>query len=155
MIYTDTGKYAVRAVRFLASVDAEDTPVPAARIAAAEEIPPFYLSKVLKDLVRAGILDSVRGRGGGFRLARPADEITVLEVLEAAEGTTRRFDACILGLDGCHDEMPCPLHDAWKSFKEPFLRTLGELTIAGLVQELQRKRAAAGEPEPRPAADQA
>ncbi len=140
MIYTDTGKYALRAVMHLAALADIDRPVPANEIAAAENIPPFYLAKVLKDLSNAGILLSVRGRGGGFKLARPPEEISALEVLEAAEDLNRRIEACVLGLDQCTDQAPCALHDYWTTFRDRTLFTLAELTVADLLEELRRKR---------------
>lgn len=139
MIYTETGKYAIRALLYLA--DSEDgRTVTASEIATAEDIPPYYLAKVLKDLSNAGILSSVRGRGGGFQLSRPANEITVLEVLEAAEGLSRRIKACVLGLDECSDEAPCAMHDYWSHFRDTTLQTLGTLTMAELLEELHDKR---------------
>ena len=76
MIYTETGKYAIRALLYLADAEGGRT-VTASEIATAEDIPPYYLAKVLKDLSNAGILSSVRGRGGGFQLSRPSSEISV------------------------------------------------------------------------------
>jgi Rrf2 family protein len=142
MIYTETGKYAIRALLYLADSDGDRT-VTASEIATAEGIPPYYLAKVLKDLSNAGILSSVRGRGGGFQLSRPAKQITVLEVLEAAEGLSRRVKACVLGLDECTDEAPCAMHDYWSNFRDTTLRTLGALTMEDLRDELHQKRESA------------
>ena len=89
MIYTDSGKYAIRALTFMAAQDDQKTPASAADVAEAENIPPYYLAKVLQDLARADLLNSVRGRGGGFLLKRPAEEIKVMEILEAVENLER------------------------------------------------------------------
>lgn len=140
MIYTETGKYAIRALIYLAG-HAESRPVTASEIAASEAIPPYYLAKVLKDLSNAGILLSVRGRGGGFQLSRPAADITVLELLDAAEDMPRRVKACVLGLDDCNAEAPCAMHEYWSSFRDKALDRLNHLTVADLVQELRDKRA--------------
>ena len=139
MIYTETGKYAIRALLYLS--DADNGTITANEIAEAETIPPYYLAKVLKDLSNVGILDSIRGRGGGFKLNRPASEITVLEILEAAENLQRRVEACVLGLDKCTDEAPCALHDYWKEFRETTLATLANLTLADLLSEHHKKLA--------------
>ena len=140
MIYTETGKYAIRALIYLANKTRAAGTVTASEIAAAENIPPYYLAKVLKDLSNAGILDSVRGRGGGFRMSRAAAEISVFEVLEAAEGLSRRVDACVLGLDACTDEAPCALHDYWAEFRDHTLKRLREVSLADLREELNLKR---------------
>ena len=140
MIYTDSGKYAIRALTNLASRPADELPVSAADVADAEDIPPYYLAKVLQDLARAGLLDSIRGRGGGFLLKRSAEEIRVLEVLQAVENIGRLTEECVLGLDECSDEVSCPLHSMWKDFRESLLDQVSHLTLADLVVELERKR---------------
>jgi Rrf2 family protein len=140
MIYTDSGRYAIRAMTFIASQDDTAQPVAAADVAAAEEIPPFYMAKVLQDLGRAGILKSLRGRGGGFTMTRPADKIPVMEVLEAVEDTQRIRLDCVLGLDECNDTVSCPMHRTWKRFRESLLARVNDMTVKDLVVELKRKR---------------
>ena len=142
MIYTDSGKYAIRALTHLASRPDEELPVSAADVAEAEGIPPYYLAKVMQDLARADLLSSVRGRGGGFTLKRAADDIHVLEILEAVENIRRLTKECVLGLDRCDDDVSCPLHDTWKQFREMLLENLSALTLADLVVALERKRRA-------------
>jgi len=144
MIYTDSGKYAIRALTFMAAQEDQDDPASAADVAEAENIPPYYLAKVLQDLARADLLNSVRGRGGGFLLKRPATEIKVLEILEAVENIRRLTTECVLGLDQCSDEVSCPLHDTWKQFREDLLGNLENLTLQNLVEELDKKRKAKG-----------
>lgn len=144
MIYTDSGKYAIRALTYMASQETQDVPASAADVAAAENIPPYYLAKVLQDLARADLLNSVRGRGGGFLLKRPAKDIKVLEILEAVENIKRITTECVLGLDQCDDSVLCPMHETWKKFREEFLARITNLTLADLADELSRKRATAG-----------
>ncbi len=141
MIYTDSGKYAIRALTHMASQSNQDVPMSAADVAEAEDIPPYYLAKVLQDLARADLLNSVRGRGGGFLLKRPAKNIKVLEILEAVENIKRITTECVLGLDQCNDSVPCPMHETWKHFRENFLQQITELTLEDLALELARKRA--------------
>ena len=142
LIDTESGKYAIRAVARIAAQAAAGRDLSsAAQIAEAEGIPPFYMSKVLKKLASAGVLESVRGRGGGFRLRRPASEIPVLEVLEAVENIRLFKEDCVLGLAECNAETPCPLHDTWSSFRNTFLERIRQLTVDDLRRELARKRA--------------
>ena len=142
MIYTDSGKYAIRALTCMAAHGDRENPVSAADVAAAENIPPFYLAKVLQDLARADLLNSVRGRGGGFLLKRAPEDIKVLDILEAVEDIRRLTTECVLGLDQCNDDVPCPLHDTWKRFRENLLGDLEKLTLQDLVVELAKKRSA-------------
>ena len=142
MIYTGSAKYAIRAMVRLAIDDGTGQPVSAADVAEAEQVPPYYLAKVLQDLSRAGLLKSSRGRGGGFCLSRPADEITLMEVVSAVEDPYRLEQACVLGIADCSDEAPCPMHETWKAFRDSALEAMNTLTVAGLVTELERKRRA-------------
>lgn len=140
MIQTDSGKYAIRAMAYIASREDPREPISAAEVADAEDIPPYYLAKVLQDLARSGILTSVRGRGGGFSLTRKPAEIPVMEILEAVENVRKLTTECILGLDQCNEEVSCPMHTTWKAFRERLMGRLDQMTVADLVVELQRKR---------------
>ena len=140
MIYTDSAKYALRAVTHIAGHDDPQAPVSATEIAEAEGIPPYYMAKVLQDLARAKVLKSVRGRGGGFRLAQPANKTHVLDVIAAVEDIGRITEECVLGLDECNDTVSCPMHDTWKRFRESLLKRLGRMTVADLAKEMKRKR---------------
>jgi Rrf2 family protein len=140
MIYTDSGKYAIRALTYMAAREDQDSPASAADVAEAENIPPYYLAKVLQDLARADLLNSVRGRGGGFLLKRAPEEIKVLEILEAVENIRRLTTECVLGLDECSDEASCPLHDTWTLFRNNLIDSFTELTLADMVAELKKKR---------------
>lgn len=140
MIQTDSGKYAIRAVICLAARQDPTVPVSAFEVAAAENIPPHYLAKVMKELALAGVLESVRGRGGGFRLGRPPEKIRVIEILRAVEDVGRIETECILGLDACHDEAACPMHTTWKSYRERLLRLLTDLTVVDLLESALEKR---------------
>jgi Rrf2 family protein len=142
MIYTDSGRYAIRALTYMASQEDQSSPAAAADVAEAENIPPYYLAKVLQDLARADLLRSVRGRGGGFLLKRAPEDIKVLEILEAVENIRRLTTECVLGLDQCNDEVSCPLHATWKQFRGELLDNLHHMTLRDLVVELERKRAA-------------
>ncbi len=68
-----------------------DQGLTAAKLAEFHGVPGAYLAKHLQALTRAGVFEAVPGRGGGYRLAKPAKDITVLEVVEAVEGRTRAF----------------------------------------------------------------
>jgi Rrf2 family protein len=83
-------EWAVHACLHLAWVG-PDTPVTAARLAEFNDLPPAYLNKQLQALARAGIVSSTPGPRGGFALARPAEHITMLDVVEAIEGATPAF----------------------------------------------------------------
>ncbi|MFO0903575.1 MAG: Rrf2 family transcriptional regulator [Pirellulales bacterium] len=103
---SQTAEYALRAMVHLAMRG--ETLATTVDIADATKVPAGYLSKVMQSLARADLVHSQRGLGGGFSLARPADQITALEVINAVD-PIKRIERCPLGLDEHRDQL-CPLH---------------------------------------------
>ena len=124
---SQTAEYALRAMISLA----RGGPHTAQDVAADARVPLDYLSKILNALGRAGLVSAQRGRGGGFQAARPANQISVLEVVTAVD-PVRRIHTCPLGL-AAHGTNLCPLHrkidDAARSIEDAFrITTIGSLT---------------------------
>jgi Rrf2 family protein len=94
----------------------------------------YFLSKVLHTLTREGIMTSHRGPKGGVALARPAEDIMIIEIVEAIDGLSFR-EQCITGLPRCCDDTPCPLHDDWKRIREEFDRMLSNKSVAQFINE--------------------
>lgn len=114
-------------------------------IAKSADIPKPYLSTVLNALVQDGLIKAKRGYRGGFVLARPAERISVLQVVEAVEGEAWR-DACLLGLSQCTDERACPSHEFWKEKRDQIEDFLRGLTLAQVAEF--EKGFLAQEPQP-------
>jgi len=104
----------------------------AARIAREIGAPQNYLGKLLKALAREGLVESQKGLGGGFRLARAADAISLLDVVEPIEHVSR-WSGCILGRPECSEVQPCAIHHRWKTVRNAYLQMLTKTTIAELV----------------------
>jgi Rrf2 family protein len=126
-----TGLHAVRAVAALAKLP-EGAYAGAAHVAREIGAPQNYLGKLLKSLAEHGILESQKGMGGGFRLARPARDISLLEVVDPIERVSR-WSGCILGRDACSEDNPCALHNRWKTVRDAYLRMLERTTVAELA----------------------
>lgn len=105
-MFSQTTEYALRTVVWVASQ--QGAPRTTQQIAEATRVPVGYLAKVLQMLGRAQLLNSQRGIKGGFTLARPPDEISALDVVNAVD-PIRRIERCPLGL-ASHREKLCPLH---------------------------------------------
>lgn len=103
---SQTAEYALRAVVHLATKT--PTACTVRQIAQATQIPPAYLAKVLQRLIRAGILRSRRGLGGGVSITRPLAEVTLLDVVNAVDAI-HRITHCPLNLQ-THGVNLCPLH---------------------------------------------
>jgi Rrf2 family protein len=134
LVFSQTVEYALRAVVHLAAQ------APQARttdqIAAATLVPRAYLSKVLQSLTRAGVVQSQRGLGGGMSLARPASELTILEVVNAVE-PIQRIRICPLGL-AAHGVHLCPLHSRMDAALATVEEALGSSTLAEVLAEPTR-----------------
>jgi FeS assembly SUF system regulator len=113
--------------------DDEARPTCNARELAAEaNLPTPIVSKVLKSLARGGLLESQRGVKGGYRLARPADQISVAEIIRALEGPIALTE-CTLAPQTCEHELACALRTPWQRINEIVLATLAEVTLADLI----------------------
>ena len=109
-------------------------------IASSGGIPPAYLSSVLHALARNGLIKAKRGYRGGFALAKPAEKISVLQVVEAVEGRAWR-EGCLLGLNECSDERACPSHAFWKTQRNQIEEFLRSLTLAQVAEFEHRYQA--------------
>lgn len=125
---TRRGDYAVRAMLALAA-DHGDGPISARRIAEQMAIPARFVPHVLADLVAAGLVTARTGRLGGYRLARPAAEITLLDVITAVEGDARRR-ACVLRGIPCGTDGFCAVHPVFMAAQDAMLETLAAATLA-------------------------
>jgi len=111
--------YSIWAVLYLASVDDREY-IPIREISEQMEIPFHFLTKILQLLAKADIVTSLRGAKGGVRLNGLSKKISLRDVIEAIDGP-EIFTDCILGLEECNDENPCPLHDKWSSAKNEII----------------------------------
>lgn len=133
------GDYAVRAMLALADGGGQLT---GGRIARQTGIPISFLPQVMGSLVHAGLVEGRQGRTGGYRLAKPASDISLLSIVEAAEGDSRRT-TCILRGGPCGVDGTCRVHSAFFAAQEALLAELAGATLASLSEE-QREEAAAG-----------
>ena len=125
MFFPATVEYALRAMALLVRQEPDER-MRADEIARATNVPKPYLSKILRKLVLAGLLDATKGHGGGFRLARSPDTLVLADVFEAV-GYDMHAERCVFGWARCSDDHPCPLHHAWFDLKNR-LRDWSETT---------------------------
>lgn len=139
MLYSKTCEHAIRALAYLAARPVGELCL-VGEIADAEDMPRPFTSKILRDLVRAGVLTSSRGPGGGYAMARDPGEISLLEILQIIDGADH-IDRCAVGLDLCNEFAPCPLHDEFKPLRDAIRAYLEGTTLAAMSGALKRKRA--------------
>lgn len=139
MLYSKTCEHAIRALAYLASRPAGNLCL-VDEIAEAEDMPRPFTSKILRDLVRAGLLTSSRGPGGGYALARDPEDVSLLEIQQIIDGAGH-LDRCVVGLAACNEFAPCPLHDEFKPLREKIRTYLSGTTLEQMSKALKRKRA--------------
>jgi Rrf2 family protein len=122
--------YALRAMIFLASLPPEAV-VPFREIARRMQVPEDFLAKILKQLVDQGLVRSTRGPHGGYALARAADQVSFLDVIEAVEGPVA-LNVCLDGDDACEREPRCTMASVWRLGQEKMLEVYREAKLSEL-----------------------
>jgi Rrf2 family protein len=131
-----SAEYAVRALSLLALREG-DSALHSAEIADELDLPPQFLSKILRRLKSTGLVTSQRGRAGGFRLNRSADEIPLLAVVQPFQDGLSGVE-CLLGQADCTDSDTCPLHDRLTGIRQSFHDLLAGTTLADIAQRAIR-----------------
>lgn len=128
---SSTAEYALRAVLYVAQ-HATEAPVRVGQVASALQLPQNYLSKILHELTKSGVLVSTRGKHGGFRLARPADHLSLHAIVNRFDRIEARR-TCLLGRTACSDRRACAVHWRWKALSEQMVRFFRDTTVAELL----------------------
>ena len=132
MKLTTKGRYAVTAMLDLA-LHATEAPVPLADISQRQGISLSYLEQLFAKLRRQSLVQSARGPGGGYRLSRDPDEITVVEIINAIN---ENVDVTRCGgLGNCQDNQPCLTHMLWKDLSDQIHTFLAGISLGDLVDK--------------------
>jgi Rrf2 family iron-sulfur cluster assembly transcriptional regulator len=116
MTFSKTCNYGVRAALYVATKDQQEF-VSIREISEKLNISFHFLTKILQTLTQAGIVTSFRGPRGGVALAKSAREISLLDIVQTIDGKSL-FTDCILGLNNCGEDKPCPLHNQWSTIRQ-------------------------------------
>ena len=128
---TKRADYAIRAVLALARTPGTERRS-VREVAALQRIPVRFLPQVMGDLVRAGLVEATVGRSGGYRLAKPPTEISLLDVVEAVEGDSRRR-VCVLRGGSCVLDGVCDVHAVFAAAQDDVLRRLRTTTVTDAI----------------------
>lgn len=126
-----SAEYALRAIVCLAG--GNGAPQTSHTVAQLSRVPAGYLAKILQQLVKAGLVTSQRGLNGGFMLARPAEQITLLDVVQVSD-PSRRIHNCPLGI-AAHGTRLCPLHRRLDQAIAMAEHALEEVNVAELLAQ--------------------
>ena len=139
-MFSRTCQYALQAILFLSIRSVGNKPVSLKEIVASQEVPLHFLSKILQELVKRGILNSSKGPTGGFSFKIPPKKLKLLKIVEVIDGTGI-FDKCGIGLKNCSDATPCPIHNEYKQIKENIKSLLSAKSVYDLAKEVKEGKA--------------
>ena len=129
MKLSNTSEYALRILAFMAR-DPEAL-YSAKSLVDKLNISDKYLRRLMTELTKAEFIYSIQGRDGGYRFAKPTDQIYLADIIDAVEGM-KRYSGCVLGFEACSDDHPCAIHHSWVKLREEFFKVLGTQTLSQL-----------------------
>ncbi len=131
MRFYKTSEYAIRALTHMAC---QDTLMSVHQLHDALDIPQKYLAMLLRKLSHAGLVESVQGAKGGYRITMPKDKIRLADIIEVVEGLDS-YKRCVLGYPECSDEHPCPMHKFWAQQRKSLWNMIHSITLADLASD--------------------
>lgn len=136
MVFSSACQDVIRAVVYLHD---KDELVQARKISEDLQVPFHFLSKNMQIVAKAGIVISKRGVDGGMKLAKPATEIKIMDIIRAVDGD-KYFDNCILGIGLCDAETPCSLHEEWVKRKNELVEIFEATSLADISKDLATQK---------------
>lgn len=135
-MFSKACQYGLQAIIYIALHHSEKFHIDLTEISKGQNIPKHFLSKVLQLLVKHKLLVSMKGPAGGFRLTRPPEQITLIEIVEAIDGLDI-FEQCGIGFKKCSGEDPCPIHHDYKKIRERIKLLLMNKTLKDLEKDVK------------------
>lgn len=133
-------EYAIRALVFIQLRNWEQKRPGVGEVAQEIEAPEAYTAKILQTLTKNKLLDSMKGRGGGFFFSDNQSNLTLYDVIHVVEGDAC-FHKCGFGLKQCNNDNPCPLHEKYKVVRDGFFEIVKTETIQSLSEKIKQGEA--------------
>lgn len=127
VIFSKKCEYGLQAVLYMAAKESGCV-CPSEEIADKLQIPKEFISKILQSLTESGIVDSKKGKSGGFLLAKQPSKIRLIDIVTAIDGLDM-FNRCVLGFPNCSPDQPCPVHHKWGELRTKAYDMLTDETI--------------------------
>jgi Rrf2 family protein len=138
-VISKSGEYGLRALLYMASNQENEGFFNIREMSDELDISFHFLTKILQVLTQKGLLQSYRGPNGGVTFLKNPEEITLAELIRALEGDDF-FDKCLLGLPGCGERQPCPMHAYWMSIRNNLKTEFETTTLADLGKDTRLKQ---------------
>jgi Rrf2 family protein len=131
-------EYALRGLVYIKLQNLKSRRPGTAEIAKEIEAPPFYTAKILQRIVRFGLLESLKGKGGGFFFDENKPDLPLVKLITATEGD-KSFSGCGFGLKHCNENNPCPLHEKYAPIRDSINKLVSEETVQSLALKVYKK----------------
>ncbi|MBV6439081.1 MAG: Rrf2 family transcriptional regulator [Haliscomenobacteraceae bacterium CHB4] len=135
-MFSKTFGYALRAITYVAIHGNDGKKVSLLDLSQYLDIPYYFLGKIMQEMVRHGILDSIKGPSGGFFTNGSTLDTSLIQILKITDGNLV-FSQCALGIKRCNTEHPCPLHNDFAACRNGMLQALSSKKIRTLVDEIR------------------
>jgi Rrf2 family transcriptional regulator, iron-sulfur cluster assembly transcription factor len=136
-MFSTSCHYGLQAMLYIAVNGVEGKHIDLRQIADEQDIPRHFLSKIMQQLVRDGLVVSMKGPTGGFRLNMPPEKISLLQIVDAIDGMDV-FTQCGMGFKKCNDKKPCPIHHEYKKVRERIEELFRSQTLKKLTEDVRR-----------------
>lgn len=138
-MFSKTCEYAIRAMIFLAQKSVGGKRIGIKEIAKGSGAPEYFIAKVMQNLCREGLVQSMKGPRGGFYLSEQNAQCSIADIVRAVDGDAI-FTACGLGLHQCSEANPCPIHHEYKGIREATNRMLESAQLTSFKDELDNQK---------------
>ncbi len=135
---TNSSKYALKAVLYLSLHSDRNNKLQVKDICEKIDIPKAYSGKLLQALAKRNIISSSRGPKGGFYIDEDNKKTSIMTIIDTIDGR-KKIEACIIGLDNCNEENPCPLHNLFVSSRSRMIKIFEETTLEDMAKDLGSK----------------
>lgn len=136
-MFSTSCHYGLQAMLYIAMYSSRDKNVGLTEIAENQEIPKHFLSKILQELVRNDLIESMKGPNGGFKLKHRAEDIALIQIIAAIDGLDV-FTQCGIGFKKCSDDHPCPIHHDYKKVRDKVHDLFETKTLKELTEDVER-----------------
>jgi Rrf2 family protein len=134
---SNSSKYAIKGVLFLALHSNEENKIAVKDISEPINVPQAYIAKLLQELSKENIISSTRGPKGGFYLSEENKNQPIINILKIIDGE-KRLTSCMLSLEKCNEDKPCPLHKILSASRKEILKNFERKTINDLVFDMKK-----------------
>lgn len=136
-MFSKACEYAIRAMMFVSQKSKSGERVGIKAIVNGIDSPEHFMAKILQELSRKGLLQSIKGPNGGFFMDEKARKITLAQIVSAIDGN-KVFEGCGVGLKVCNEKKPCPIHDEFKLIRTKLKNMLETTQIGEFTENLEK-----------------